>query len=36
VVGHSAHVAPLFSGVFERFPGLKYVVTEAAAYWAAD
>jgi predicted TIM-barrel fold metal-dependent hydrolase len=26
----------LFSGVFERFPGLKYVVTEAAAYWAAD
>jgi predicted TIM-barrel fold metal-dependent hydrolase len=26
----------LFSGAFERFPGLKYVVTEAAAYWAAD
>ena len=26
----------LFSGVFERFPGLKFVVTEAAAYWAAD
>ncbi len=26
----------LFSGVFERFPGLKYVVTESAAYWAAD
>ena len=26
----------LFSGVFERFPRLKYVVTEAAAYWAAD
>ncbi|MHB8467904.1 MAG: amidohydrolase family protein [Acidimicrobiales bacterium] len=26
----------LFSGVFERFPDLKYVVTEAAAYWAAD
>jgi predicted TIM-barrel fold metal-dependent hydrolase len=26
----------LFGGVFERFPGLKFVVTEAAAYWAAD
>ena len=26
----------LFSGVFERYPRLKYVVTEAAAYWAAD
>jgi predicted TIM-barrel fold metal-dependent hydrolase len=26
----------LFSGVFERFPRLKYVVTEAAAYWASD
>ena len=26
----------LFSGVFERFPELRYVVTEAAAYWAAD
>ena len=26
----------LFSGAFERFPRLKYVVTEAAAYWAAD
>ncbi|HEY2427779.1 MAG TPA: amidohydrolase family protein, partial [Acidimicrobiales bacterium] len=26
----------LFSGVFERYPDLKYVVTEAAAYWAAD
>jgi predicted TIM-barrel fold metal-dependent hydrolase len=26
----------LFSGAFERFPGLKFVVTEAAAYWAAD
>jgi len=26
----------LFSGAFERFPGLKYVVTEAASYWAAD
>lgn len=26
----------LFSGVFERFPGLKFVVTEGAAYWAAD
>jgi predicted TIM-barrel fold metal-dependent hydrolase len=26
----------LFSGVFERFPGLKFVVTESAAYWAAD
>ena len=23
----------LFSGAFERFPGLKFVVTEAAAYW---
>jgi predicted TIM-barrel fold metal-dependent hydrolase len=26
----------LFSGAFERFPGLKFVVTEGAAYWAAD
>lgn len=26
----------LFSGAFERFPGLKFVVTESAAYWAAD
>jgi predicted TIM-barrel fold metal-dependent hydrolase len=26
----------LFSGAFERHPGLKYVVTEAAAYWAPD
>ena len=26
----------LFSGAFERYPRLKYVVTEAAAYWAAD
>jgi len=26
----------LFSGVFERFPDLKYVVTEAGAFWAQD
>jgi len=26
----------LFSGAFERFPNLKFVVTEAAAYWATD
>ncbi len=26
----------LFSGAFERHPGLKFVVTEAAAYWAPD
>jgi predicted TIM-barrel fold metal-dependent hydrolase len=26
----------LFGGVFERYPGLKFVVTEAAGYWAAD
>jgi len=26
----------LFSGAFERFPSLKFVVTEAAAYWAPD
>jgi len=26
----------LFSGVFERFPRLKFAVTEAAAYWAPD
>ena len=35
VVGGPAHVAPS-SGAFERFPRLKIVVTEAAAYWAAD
>ena len=26
----------LFSGAFERHPDLKFVVTEGAAYWAAD
>ncbi len=26
----------LFSGAFERFPGLKFAVTEAAAYWVPD
>lgn len=26
----------LFSGAFERHPGLVFVVTEAAAYWAPD
>jgi predicted TIM-barrel fold metal-dependent hydrolase len=26
----------LFSGAFERHPRLKFVVTEAAAYWAPD
>ena len=26
----------LFSGVFERYPDLKFTVTEAAAYWAPD
>jgi predicted TIM-barrel fold metal-dependent hydrolase len=26
----------LFSGAFERHPDLKFVVTEAAAYWIAD
>jgi predicted TIM-barrel fold metal-dependent hydrolase len=26
----------LWSGVFERFPGLKFVITEAGAFWAAD
>ncbi len=26
----------LFSGAFERFPGLKFVVTEGAGYWVAD
>ena len=26
----------LFSGAFERFPGLKFVVTEGACYWVAD
>ncbi len=26
----------LFSGVFERYPALRFVVTEAAAYWAPD
>ena len=26
----------LFSGAFERYPDLKFVVTEAAAYWAPD
>jgi len=26
----------LFSGAFERFPGLKFVVTEGASYWVAD
>ena len=36
LVGRPTHVALLFSGAFERFPRLKYVVTEAAAYWAAD
>jgi len=26
----------LFSGAFERYPALKFVVTEAACYWAPD
>jgi len=26
----------LFSGVFERFPRLKFAVTESAAYWVPD
>ena len=26
----------LWSGVFERFPGLKFGVTECGAFWAAD
>jgi predicted TIM-barrel fold metal-dependent hydrolase len=26
----------LFGGVFERYPRLRFVVTEAAGYWAAD
>ena len=26
----------LFSGAFERFPGLKFVVTEGAGYWVVD
>jgi predicted TIM-barrel fold metal-dependent hydrolase len=26
----------LFGGAFERYPDLKFVVTEAAAYWAPD
>jgi predicted TIM-barrel fold metal-dependent hydrolase len=26
----------LWSGVFERFPELRFVVTESAAYWAPD
>ena len=26
----------LFSGAFERFPNLKFVVTEGAGYWVAD
>ncbi len=26
----------LFSGVFERYPDLRFTVTEAAAYWAPD
>jgi predicted TIM-barrel fold metal-dependent hydrolase len=26
----------LFSGAFERFPGLKFVVTEGACYWVPD
>jgi predicted TIM-barrel fold metal-dependent hydrolase len=26
----------MWSGAFERFPGLKFVVTESAAYWAPD
>jgi predicted TIM-barrel fold metal-dependent hydrolase len=26
----------LFSGAFERYPDLKFTVTEAAAYWAPD
>ena len=26
----------MFSGVFERFPGLRFAVTECGAFWAAD
>lgn len=26
----------MFSGAFERFPGLRFVVTECGAFWAAD
>jgi predicted TIM-barrel fold metal-dependent hydrolase len=26
----------IWSGVFERFPGLRFVVTECGAFWAAD
>lgn len=26
----------LWSGVFERFPGLRFVTTECGAFWAAD
>ena len=26
----------LWSGVFERFPGLKMAVTEAGSYWVPD
>src|SRR5438552_1500673 len=26
----------IWSGVFERFPGLKYAVTECGCFWAAD
>jgi predicted TIM-barrel fold metal-dependent hydrolase len=26
----------MFSGVFERYPGLRFAVTECGAFWAAD
>lgn len=26
----------MFAGVFERFPGLRFAVTECGAFWAAD